>query len=67
MIELTRKFNCWSLQCIVFENPLRFLQHTAQKEMNALALHRMVFARRCVVEILPTYLPVLPPSVAVSE
>ena len=67
MTELIRKLNYWNLQCIVFEKPLRFLQHTAQEEMNALGFHGMVFARRCVVEILPTYLPVLPQSVAVSE
>ena len=35
--------------------------------MNALALHGMVFARRIVVEHLPTHFPVLPPNIAVSE
>jgi hypothetical protein len=51
----------------VFENSLGFSQHTAQEEMNTLALHGMVFMGHIAVEILPTDFSVLPPNVAVSD
>jgi hypothetical protein len=51
----------------VLENFLRLLQHAAQEEMNALSMHGMVFTGCILAEILPTYFPVLAPSVAVSE
>jgi hypothetical protein len=43
------------------------MQHTAQEEMDTLALHGMVLTGCIVVEVLPTYFPVLPPGVTVSE
>ena len=52
---------------MVFKKFLWFSQHTAKEEMDTLALHGVVFMSCVVVEILPTYFPVLPPNVPISE